>query len=199
MRELVREYLDKRLSRRRFMGRMVDWGFSAAAATAILDSLAPLADSAAWAATSHPDSSARMVTGTGGQLLVEQLRAAGVRFIFNCNSSGTYPIFDALVDRPDMQVIQVPQEGQMVAVAQGYTLASGKIAFTMSDAVGFPNTLNNMYNAWEDRTPIVVSTQREQTTRHGGLDAHEEWDDFLGPGGELHALALERRASRAYP
>jgi thiamine pyrophosphate-dependent acetolactate synthase large subunit-like protein len=104
-----------------------------------------------------------------------------VRFLFHCNSSGTSTIFDALVDRPDVQPIQVPQEGQMIAVAQGYALASGKTAFTLNGSVGFPNTLNNMYNAWKDRTPIVVGSQREPRIVHGGRDAFEEWDDYLGP------------------
>lgn len=181
MRELVNAYLNKRLSRRRFIRRMANWGFSLAAATSILDSLTPLVHAESSSATSRADPSVTVIEGTGGELLVEQLRAAGVRFIFNCTSSGTYPIFDALVDRPDVQVIQVPQEGQMISVAQGYTLASGKVAFTVNDSVGFPNTLNNMYNAWKDRTPLIIGSQREPTRLHGGRDAYEEWDDFLGP------------------
>jgi acetolactate synthase I/II/III large subunit len=180
MRDLLRAYLEEGLSRRRFIGRMVTWGFTAAAATSIVDSLTPLVAEASPGGSSSGHAG-RSVTGTGGALLVEQLAAAGVEFIFNCNSSGTYAIFDALVDRRDVQVIQVPQEGQMVAVAQGYTLGSGKIAFTMNDSVGFPNTLNNMYNGWKDRTPIVIGTQREPTRLHGGRDANEEWDDYLGP------------------
>jgi len=181
MRELVHEYLSKRLSRRGFIRSMANWGFSVAAATSIVDSLAPLAHAGWFDATSGTDSSSVIVQGTGGDLLVEQLRAAGVRYVFNCNSSGTYAIFDALVDRPDMQVIQVPQEGQMIAVAQGYTLGSGKIAFTVNGSAGFPNTLNNMYNAWKDRTPLVVGSQREAGGVQGGRDAFEEWDDYLAP------------------
>jgi thiamine pyrophosphate-dependent acetolactate synthase large subunit-like protein len=182
MRALVDEYLSRRLSRRAFIGRMVDWGFSAAAATSILDSLTPLVAAAAPSGSgAGPVAPATVVEGTGGELLVAQLHAAGVRFVFNCYSSNTYPVFDALVDRPEVQVIQLPQEGQMVAMAQGYTLASGKIAFTLNDSVGFPNTLNNLYNAWKDRTPIVVGSQREPSDLQGGRDAHEEWDDFLGP------------------
>ena len=179
MRDLVEKYLNKRLSRRGFIRHMGNWGFSAAATTSILDSLAPLLPAPAAAATAPL--AATVVEGTGGQLLVEQLRAAGVRFVFTCNSSGTYAIFDALVDRPEMQVIQVPQEGQMVAVAQGYALASGSTPFTVSGSVGLPNTLNNMYNAWKDRTPLVAASQREATGVQGGRDAFEEWDDYLAP------------------
>ncbi len=181
MRELVNAYLNKRLSRRRFISSMANWGFSVAAATSILDSLTPLVNAESVGSTPGAAPSVTVIEGTGGELLVEQLRAAGVRFIFNCTSSSTYPIFDALVDRPDVQVIQAPQEGQMISMAQGYALASGKVAFTVNDSVGFPNTLNNMYNAWKDRTPIVIGSQRQPTGLLGGRDAFEEWDDFLSP------------------
>ena len=182
MRELVHDYLNKKLTRRGFIRSMSNWGFSLAAATSILESLAPLANAESLGeAAGRGAAAVTIVEGTGGELLVQQLRAAGVRFIFNCNSSGTYAIFDALVDRPDVQVIQVPQEGQMISIAQGYTLASGKIAFTVNGSVGFPNTLNNMYNAWKDRTPLVIGSQREAAGVQGGRDAFEEWDDYLSP------------------
>jgi acetolactate synthase I/II/III large subunit len=182
LRELVDRYLDTRLSRRGFLRGLSRWGFSVAAAASVLDSLAPLAHAARAEAAALGDAprATRLAEGTGGELLVEQLRAAGVRFVFNCNSSGTYPIFDALLDRSDMQVIQAVQEGQMVSIAEGYALGSGTVAFTLNGSVGFPNTLNNMYNAWKDRTPLVIASQREPTGLQGGRDAFEEWDDYLG-------------------
>jgi thiamine pyrophosphate-dependent acetolactate synthase large subunit-like protein len=182
VRALVHDYLSKRLSRREFITRMATSGFSLAAAASILDSLTPLFDAeVACAASEGGHAAMTIVEGTGGDLLVEQLRAASVRFLFNCNSSGTYAVFDALVDRPDVQVIEVPQEGQMISVAHGYTLASGKIAFTLNDSSGFPNTLTNMFNAWKDRTPIVIGCEREVSRFQGGRDAYEEWDDLLSP------------------
>ncbi len=174
LRKLIDGYLSRRLSRRGFFERVVGAGFSAAAAASILESLEPLALAAAA-------EGAPTVTGTGGELLVHQLRAAGVEFVFNCNGSGSAAIFDALVGREDIHVIQVLQEGQMLAVAQGYALASGKVPFTVNDSVGLPNTLSNMYNAWKDRTPLIVAAQREATGHHGGRDSFEDWDDYLAP------------------
>src|SRR6185503_6519345 len=108
MRKLVHAYLSRRLSRREFFHRLASAGFSVAAATSVLESLAPMLDAeAASEGLSVPKSPMITVEGTGGKLLVEQLRASGTKFIFNCNSSGTYPVFDALVDRPEIQVIQV--------------------------------------------------------------------------------------------
>lgn len=202
MRDLVDRYLGRAVSRRDFVRRLTEWGFSAAAVASIVDSLAPLreahaadgavaapvATTAGGTATAPPvacerdgDGDHEIVAGTGAALLVAQLHAAGIRLVFNCNASGTYPIFDALLDRPDMHVIAVPQEGQMVAIAEGHALASNAPAFTVNGSVGFPNTLNNLYNAWKDRTPRLVAAQREPRAVSGGRDAFEEWDDFLAP------------------
>lgn len=86
LKDLVAGYLDRRLSRRRFVTTMTGWGVSLAAATSILDSLAPLASARASDGERPP---ATVLDGTGGELLVEQLRAAGVRFVFNCNTTSS--------------------------------------------------------------------------------------------------------------
>lgn len=181
MQRLVGEYLSRKISRRQVLRRMGALGFSLAAAKSIVRSLEPFVEAQELQGQELPPGASRVVEGTGGELLVEQLQSSGTKFIFNCNSSGTYPIFDALLDRSDMHVIQVPQEGQLISVAQGYALATGDVPFTANDSVGFPNTLNNMYNAWKDRTPLVIGSERRSTRVLGGMDSFEEWDDFLGP------------------
>jgi thiamine pyrophosphate-dependent acetolactate synthase large subunit-like protein len=194
VRELVDDYLNRRVSRRGFAKHMAGWGFSVAAVGSILDSLGALVDVEAAAEAAERD--AGVVEGTA--LLVAQLRAAGVQFVFNCNGSGSSPVFDALVDRTDVHVIAVPQEGQLIAVAQGYALASGRVAFTMSDSAGFPNTLNNMFNAWRDRTPLVIGSCASpprcravaRRCRSGRLPRSRD---------QLHALAMECRSRRPHP
>lgn len=176
MRRLVSEYLNKGISRRGFIKGMAAMGFAMTAIESVLDSLTPFAE-----ANTPGHTFGTLIEGTGGDLLVEQLKASGHKFLFNCNSSGTSPIFDALVDRPEIQVIQGTQEGQVVAIANGYALASGQIPFIIVDSAGFPNTLNNMYNAWKDRTPMLICSERQTTQAQGGRDAFEEWDDFLKP------------------
>jgi thiamine pyrophosphate-dependent acetolactate synthase large subunit-like protein len=173
VKELVDAYLSKRLSRRGFVRSMASWGFSVAAATSILESLAPLAG--AESADRPPGTP---VEGTGGELLAEQLRAAGVRFIFNCNTTATSSLFDALVDRPSMHVIQVLQEAQMISMAEGYALASGTIAVAVTGSVGFFGTLGNLFNAWKDRAPMVIVSQRESAGLRRGHE-FETWDGYL--------------------
>ena len=182
MRELVKDYLGKSITRRSFMRRAGAAGFSLAAARSALNALEPIASaktSAASTLTPRAASSTVSVTGTGGELLAETLRAAGVRFIFVCNSSGMGPLCDAVVDRPDLQFIQGISENQAVAMADGYAKISGKTSFVGFSRVGGPMASANMYNAMKDRTPVVILTDH-MDTQADGRDGHEDLDDWLG-------------------
>ena len=99
----------------------------------------------------------RVMEGTAASLVVEQLRAAGVKYIINTNTSGVDAIMDAVVDASDMRVIMVTHEGQAVSAAEGYALASGQMAFFIGSANGVDNAVSNLHNAWDDGTPMIVS------------------------------------------
>ena len=167
MRELARQYLTGELTRRSFVGRVTAAGFSLAAARSAAVALAA-------------SGSTTPVTGTGGELLAEQLRAAGVRFLFVCNSSGMGALCDAVVDRPDLQFIQSVSEHQAVAIADGFAKASGGVSFACFSRVGGPLASANMYNAMKDRTPVVILTDHADA-QADGRDGHEDLDDWLEP------------------
>ena len=96
MKDLIRQYLDEGVSRRQLMTGLSALGMSTVAANAVAQSLAPVAGA--------PAGAVRDVQGTGGALFVAQLKAAGVNYVFFNPSTGDYPIFDALVDEPGIQV-----------------------------------------------------------------------------------------------
>ncbi len=173
MRELVKDLFNSKLSRRGFITGMVAAGYSATAAKSALQSVAPFA-----AESEVPAELTRTVTGTGGDLLAEQLIEAGARFMFVSNGSGLGPLCDSLVSRPQIQLIQATQEGQVAAIADGYAKASGKIGFGMYSRVGLPHSTSNMYNAMKDRTPLVLLSDHQNTTSEG-RDSHEDVDDWL--------------------
>lgn len=180
MREIVKEYLGQAISRRSFIRKSTAAGFSAAAARSALCALEPIVNAKASSPFyASSGSSTRSFTGTGGELLAEQLRAAGVHFIFVCNSSGMGPLCDAVVDRPDLQFIQGISENQSVAMADGYAKASGQTSFVAFSRVGGPMASANMYNAMKDRTPIVILTDHADT-QADGRNGHEDLDDWLG-------------------
>ena len=173
MRDLIDDLIEARISRRRFLAAMSAASFSTAAAQSVLESVAPLVPGADVSADLT-----RRVPGTGGDLLAEQIIEAGAEYLFVCNGSGLGPICDALVDRPNLQLIQATQEGQLVSIADGYAKASGNTAFGMFSRVGLPHASSNMYNAMKDRTPLVLFSDHANSDREG-TDSHEDLDDWL--------------------
>ena len=173
MRELARDYLARRVSRRDFVRFSTTAGFSALAASSAASSLEGLI-------AGTPEASTRVFDGTAGELIAEQLREAGVRYLFVTNSSGMGPLADALVDRPDLQFIQATSEQHAAGMADGYAKASGKTGFACFSRVGGPLASASIYNAMKDRTPVVVLTDHANTTSMG-RDGHEDLDDWLEP------------------
>jgi len=152
---LIKSYMDSGISRRDFLVSLAGIGLSAAAADAVAKEFAPFVSRADEAGPPLPEWVKR-VGGSGGQLLVEQLRASNHKFLFVNPSSGQAPIFDALVDAPDLQVIKSIQEGALVAMADGYSKATAETPCVIVSRPGLPNAMSMMFNAWRDYTPLLV-------------------------------------------
>src|SRR2546425_5715437 len=152
MKELIKQYLDHGMSRRQLMTGLSALGMSTIAAKSVAQSLAPFGQAAA-----APAAAVRDMQGTGGALFVAQLKAAGVEHIFFNPSTGDYPIFDAMVDEPGIQLIKGIHEGAVVAMADGYARASGKPGVVIVANIGLPNAMTQMVNSFKDQIPIVVA------------------------------------------
>ncbi|HWP83896.1 MAG TPA: thiamine pyrophosphate-binding protein, partial [Terriglobia bacterium] len=146
---------------------------SAAAAKSALQSVAPFAQGAPV-----EPSLVRTVQGTAGELLAEQIIATGAKYLFVGNGSGLASLCDALVTRPQLQLIQATHEGQVVAVADGYAKATMKPAFGMFSRVGMMNASANLYNAMKDRTPVIMFSDHAASTSEG-RDGGEDLDDWI--------------------
>src|SRR5438093_10492840 len=64
----------------------------------------------------------------GRQAFLEILRAAGVEYIIGNPGTTELPLMDDLPDHQDFKYILTLQEGVAMALADGYALASGKLA-----------------------------------------------------------------------
>ena len=153
-------------------------GFSLAAARSVVSALEPIVRAEASDLSPAAPETTKPFTGTGGELLAEQLQAFDMRFVFICNSSGMGPLCDAVVDRPGIQFIQGVSENQVVGMADGFAKASGRTSFACFSRVGGPLASANMYNAMKDRTPLVVFTDH-MDSQSDGRDGHEDLDDWL--------------------
>ena len=126
-------------------------GLSAAAARSLADAFTPTAVQAA------APGAIRSFTGSGGAQYVQQLKSAGVEFIFFNPSTGDAPIYDALVNVPEIQLIKGVHEGAVVAMADGYARLSGKIGVAHIANVGLPNGMTQLVNSWKDRIPVLLT------------------------------------------
>lgn len=159
MRDLFRDYFDGRLPRRDFLARLVGTGLTAAAARTIVEG--------AGRGTLETDPSPRAVafTGTGGELLVEQIRAAGSRYIFTNPGSLEVGLFDALVDRPDLQLVVGLHEGIVIGMADAYHKVSRQPTFVnVHAAVGTAQMAGQMYNAHFDNSGLIVTAGLSDNT-----------------------------------
>lgn len=118
--------------------------------------------------------------GTAAGAVIAQLKAAGLRTLFHTNTSGFVPLWEAIHLAGDVQVINLTHEGQAVAAAAGYTMASRKLGFFFGSDAGVGNAMSNLYCAWKDRVPLLVSFSGGALEEQG-KDGFESWDDFLGP------------------
>jgi len=151
MKELIKQYLDNGISRRQLMSGLSALGMSSVAVKSVAQSLETFGQGA------PPAAAMRQIKGTGGALFVQQLKAAGVQHIFFNPSTGDYPIFDALVDEPGIQLIKGIHEGAVVAMADGYARASGRTGVVIVANIGLANAMTQMVNSFKDQIPIMVA------------------------------------------
>jgi thiamine pyrophosphate-dependent acetolactate synthase large subunit-like protein len=129
---------------------------------------------------SLPTGKPEMYTGTPSGAVLAQLRAAGIRTLFHTNTSGFVPLWEAVDAAGDVQVINMTHEGQAVAAAAGFAMASRTMGFFFGSHVGTFNALSNLYNAWKDRVPMLVTFSGGGLAEQG-KDGFESWDNPLGP------------------
>jgi thiamine pyrophosphate-dependent acetolactate synthase large subunit-like protein len=127
---------------------------------------------------SLPGSKPEMYVGTPSGAVLAQLEAAGINVLFHTNTSGFVPFWNAIYEAGDVQVILMTHEGQATAAAAGYQMASKKLGFFFGSHIGIMNSMSNMYCAWKDRVPLLI-TYSGGGLAEQGKDSFEEWDDPL--------------------
>jgi thiamine pyrophosphate-dependent acetolactate synthase large subunit-like protein len=184
VKSLIKQFIDRDLGRRQFLRGLAGLGLSAQAAQTLAGDFAAFADAPLPDGTPRPlPEWARTVTGSGGKLLVEQLKASGCKYVFTTPSSGEATIFDSLVDETGIQIIQVLHEGSLAAAADGYGRASRQTPFVLLARPGLPNAMGQMYNAWKDFTPMVVMVDDVGVATQGqdGFEAVDHMSSMTAP------------------
>jgi benzoylformate decarboxylase len=107
---------------------------------------------------------------SGRAAFVELLRAEGVVQIFGNPGTTELPIMHALADRPEMGYVLGLQEAIVLAMADGYARASGRLAAcNVHVAPGLGNAIGALYTAHVSGTPLIV-TAGQQEQGHGLME-----------------------------
>ena len=103
----------------------------------------------------------------GRQAFVDLLHSEGVTHLFGNPGTTELPIMQALPQRPELKFILGLQEAIVVAMADGYARASGRLtAANVHVAPGLGNAMGALYNAKFSGSPIIL-TAGQQEQGHG--------------------------------
>ena len=111
----------------------------------------------------------RQMTATASQLMVEQLVASGVKYVFNNSGSREALFFDSLHARSDIHGILGLHEGAVTAMAGGYTqgsLTPGVMVVHLG--AGLAQAMGQLINIWTGSLPVVVITFAGDTGSFAG-------------------------------
>ena len=101
----------------------------------------------------------RQFTGNPSQLIVEQLVASGVKYVFNNPGSREALFFDAIHSHPDIHGIVSLHEGSVTATAGGFSQATKGVAvMTVHLGAGLAQCLGQLINVWGGSLPVVIIT-----------------------------------------
>lgn len=103
----------------------------------------------------------------GRQAFVDLLHSEGVTHLFGNPGTTELPIMQALPQRPELQFVLGLQESVVVAMADGFARASGRLtAANVHVAPGLGNAMGALYNAKFSGSPIIL-TAGQQEQGHG--------------------------------
>jgi benzoylformate decarboxylase len=107
---------------------------------------------------------------TGRSAFLALLRDEGITHLFGNPGTTELPIMHALKDYPELTYVMAMQESLVVAMADGFSRASGRlVACNVHVAPGLGNAMGSLYNAQFTGTPMIL-TAGQQEQGHGLME-----------------------------
>src|SRR6266403_5868012 len=107
---------------------------------------------------------------TGRSAFLALLKDEGVTHLFGNPGTTELPIMHALKDHPELTYVMAMQESLVVAIADGFSRASGRlVACNVHVAPGLGNAMGSLYNAQFTGTPMIL-TAGQQEQGHGLME-----------------------------
>ena len=94
---------------------------------------------------------------TGAEAIIQCLIREGVEYVFGYPGGAAIPLFDALVDAPQIKLVLVRHEQGATHMADGYARATGKPGVVLvTSGPGATNTVTGILTAQMDSVPMIV-------------------------------------------
>jgi benzoylformate decarboxylase len=107
---------------------------------------------------------------SGRSAFLALLRDEGITHLFGNPGTTELPIMHALKEHPDLTYVMAMQESLVVAMADGFSRASGRlVACNVHVAPGLGNAMGSLYNASFTGTPMIL-TAGQQEQGHGLME-----------------------------
>src|SRR5437660_6382723 len=102
---------------------------------------------------------------TGNRVFLDLLKQEGVDIVFGNPGTTELPLMDAFATENELRYLLGLQEAAVMAMADGYAQASGKLAVVnLHVAPGLGNAMGMLYDAQKAGSPILVTAgQHEQS------------------------------------
>ena len=99
----------------------------------------------------------KTITGTGGMLLLQTLKDAGVEYLFTNPGSAETGLFAAIAEDGDNRLVVGKHEGLVAAMADGYHRVSGKVGVVIAHVMGGSHQLaGQLFNAQVAGSSLLV-------------------------------------------
>src|SRR6202000_1883061 len=109
-------------------------------------------------------------TISGRSAFIELLKSEGITHLFGNPGTTELPIMHALADYPEMRYVLGLQEAIVIAMADGYARASGKlVACNVHVAPGLGNAMGSLFHARFTGTPMILSAGHHEQC-HGLME-----------------------------
>lgn len=141
--------------------------------------------------TPHPSVRETNETTSGAHLLLDTLLAHGVRVVFGLPGGTVMPLYDALGDRPSLEVVTCRHETAAMFAAMGHGRATGRPALVLvTSGPGLTNALTGLAAAACEGIPLLIVAGEISTASVGRFALQD------GSQSGLDVLALTRPLTR---
>ena len=135
---------------------------------------------------------------TGIEAFITMLADAGVRHIFGNPGTSELPLNDALLRQSAIQYILGLQEVPVMAIADGYAMAGGRLGVTnLHISCGLGSAMGMLYNAYREGTPLLVTAGQQD--RRLQFEEPILWGDMVSVARPWTKWAVEVQRAREIP